>query len=254
MHWIVQDNMFNEDGFKILIDTLDRFDIKYSIHKVIPFAHDLVPDVNLADDRVMVMGAYTLANIAKKKGWTPGVFMDNLDFKIQYEHWGDEFLNHDAIVTRLADVEPFEAPKFIRPTSDGKAFSGQVMDGFEFEHWKKQVLAIDSWSIVTGDTEIMICPLKKIYREIRNWVINGKVITSSGYKIGARVHSYEADPDEIEYAQRIADMWSPNEAYCLDIASTREGLKIVEVNNLNSSGFYGADMQKLVMTLEDSFG
>jgi hypothetical protein len=36
----------------------------------------------------------------------------------------------------------------------------------------------------------------------------------------------------------------------MDIADTADGLKIVEVNNLNSAGWYRCDMQKLIMALE----
>lgn len=254
MHWVIQNNMFNEEGFRILLDALDKMDYEYSIHKVIPFSHELTPDFNPDAEKVIVMGGYTLANIAQAKGWTPGSFMENLNFKVQYCHWGDEMLNCDAKVSKLADAEPFETPKFLRPTGDGKAFNGQIMDWYEFDHWRDRTLAINSWSQVTGDTEIMVSPLKKIYREIRNWVINGEVVTSSGYLMGGRVHGFEPDQDELDYAQKIADIWSPNEAYCLDVADTEEGLKVLEVNNLNSSGFYGADMQKLVWALEEAFG
>jgi hypothetical protein len=37
----------------------------------------------------------------------------------------------------------------------------------------------------------------------------------------------------------------------MDIADTPNGLKIVEINNINSAGWYRCDMQKLVTSLED---
>ena len=92
MHWVVQDKLFNEEGFRSLLDMLDRMEYDYDIVKVYPFAHELTPDFNTDAERVIVMGAYTLSEIAKNKGWLPGSFTDNLDFQVQHEHWGDEML------------------------------------------------------------------------------------------------------------------------------------------------------------------
>lgn len=37
MHWVLQNNLFNEDAYGVLLETLVRFGIPHSIHKVIPF-------------------------------------------------------------------------------------------------------------------------------------------------------------------------------------------------------------------------
>jgi len=39
----------------------------------------------------------------------------------------------------------------------------------------------------------------------------------------------------------------------MDVARTPEGLKIIEVNNLNSSGFYAANVENLVLAIEKEF-
>ena len=46
MHWILQNNIFNEAAFDTLVATLERFNIPYSIHKVIPFIGELEPSAN----------------------------------------------------------------------------------------------------------------------------------------------------------------------------------------------------------------
>lgn len=43
MHWILQTNLFNEAEWENLVGVLERFDIPYSVHKVIPFVGELVP-------------------------------------------------------------------------------------------------------------------------------------------------------------------------------------------------------------------
>ena len=53
------------------------------------------------------------------------------------------------------------------------------------------------------------------------------------------------------YAAGVSYVWRPNDAFVLDVALTSEGTKIVEVNNLNSAGWYKGDLQKLVNALEE---
>ena len=46
MKWVIQDNLYNEDGYVRFIDALDRLDQDYEVVKVVPFAHELIPDVD----------------------------------------------------------------------------------------------------------------------------------------------------------------------------------------------------------------
>jgi hypothetical protein len=39
----------------------------------------------------------------------------------------------------------------------------------------------------------------------------------------------------------------------IDVCETEDGFKIVEINTINSCGFYACDMQKLIMTLQEEF-
>jgi hypothetical protein len=45
--------------------------------------------------------------------------------------------------------------------------------------------------------------------------------------------------------------WAPLDCFVLDVADTPLGLKVIEVNCINASGYYEADMNKLVMALEE---
>ncbi|MGV3619435.1 MAG: ATP-grasp domain-containing protein [Archangium sp.] len=42
-----------------------------------------------------------------------------------------------------------------------------------------------------------------------------------------------------------------HEAFVIDIAETPNGLRIVELNTFNSAGFCAADVQRLVIAVED---
>ncbi len=52
---------------------------------------------------------------------------------------------------------------------------------------------------------------------------------------------------------RVAE-WQPHEAFVVDVCELDEGLKVLELNTLNAAGFYAADVQRLVVALEDAFG
>lgn len=267
MHWILQNNLFDEAAYQDLLDTLVRFNIQNSIHKVIPFVGELTPEPILDHGNVICMGSYSMRHYAKKRGWKPGVFdLEPFDFRVQLEKWGTEMLNHDSVVTRFEDADFTDrSPHFVRPIHDSKSFAGRVFDYDEFWDWKRKVCVLehDYGDSLSKDTLIQVCRPKEIYSEHRFWVVKSKVVTCSTYKIGSRVvYKPENEVDqrfkdyvEVHAAGRPMNIssWEPHEAFVIDVADTSEGIKIVEINTLNSAGFYKANMQKLVMALEEAF-
>lgn len=271
MHWLLQSNLYSEEGWDTLVAALERLGLPYSVHKVIPFVGELEPVPEPQSDGIIVMGSYTLANYAAKQGWSPGAYLDNLDFEVQRAKWGERMLNYDARVSRFADVLPTPhcalndllewrgapaLPFFLRPVHDTKSFTGQVFDWPTFVDWRDRVLSLfpEDYPTITADTLVMSCSKKEIYSETRTWIVAGKVVTASGYKLGT-IKRY-TPPDAVEpritaFAQETADLWQPNDAFVLDVADTAEGLRICEVNNLNSAGFYKGDVVKLIQALED---
>ena len=51
----------------------------------------------------------------------------------------------------------------------------------------------------------------------------------------------------------MVSLYELNEAFVMDLALTEHGYKIVECGCMNSAGFYRADMQKLLIALEEKF-
>ena len=263
VHWVIQNNLFSEAGFQKLIDALERLGSSYSLHRVVPFAHALEPEFE-ATGPVVVMGSYTLAKIAKERGWTPGAWLnENFSYAKQVDVWRFHMLNH-RLICALKDVPLHALPFFIRPDADDKSFTGYVTDWPAFVEWRDKVLALttDDCPTVTGET-LVVAPVKPISREWRTWIVNGRVVTASQYKLGSRkVESADVDPRVINFANAMHAIWNggklvngatPNDlapAYCLDVFESEGELFIGEVNNLNSAGFYAGDMQKLVMAIE----
>lgn len=261
MHWVIQENLYNEAGFQALLTALDRLGVSYSLHKVIPFARVLEPPATPPPGPVMVMGAYTMLEIAQREGWQPLFFNENFDYEVQLQHWGKRMLNHGFTFTTFAEVDPsgWEEPFFIRPVTDSKCFAGCVQWPDQFTDWQSKVLDLgaDNGGTLTGSTRVMWGPVRKIYREWRMWVVDGKVVTASLYKEGTRVRSDRmVDRDVLLFASGIAQgcsniqgRWSPADAYCLDVCETPDGYRIVEVNDIHAAGFYAADMNLLVQAL-----
>jgi hypothetical protein len=265
MHWILQNNIYSEEGFETLTTALERCGLTYSVHKVVPFIGELDPDPVIPDGtKAIVMGSYSMARQAVKRGWNPGAFLENLDFEVQRKHWGDRMFNFDAKIYPFAQVPFQELPFFIRPATDSKAFTGYVSDWADYTKWRDGIIRLPETAdpvndplginLLTVETPVMVCTKKEILNETRTWIVDGKVVTYSGYKVGTikRYTPPEAVDDYIiDFAMNCANVWCPNQAFVLDVFLTENGPTIGEVNNLNSAGFYKGDMNKLVMALEN---
>jgi hypothetical protein len=278
MHWVVQSNMFSEEGFNRLLSALTRLKCRFSLVKVVPFSHELFsvavndlthdvpdevylenfglyPELPKDGELAVVMGTYTLCEIARKRGWTPGSFHnDNFDYDLQNYYW--PMLNGPGGICRLKDVTRQgvgRASFFIRPVHDSKSFTGQVMDWPKFDEWRTGVLALtaEDQPTVTGDTLCVVAQVREIWREYRLWVVDGQVVTSSLYKFGTLKRYEEGSPPWVlDFARRCISEWTPARAFAMDVAESKDGLKVIEVNNLNAAGFYAGDMQRLVAAIE----
>jgi hypothetical protein len=257
MHWVIQDNLFFETGVEEMIALLQKAGISHSLHKVVPFVGDIEPDLNMTGE-VICMGAYSMRHIAKRKGWTPGVFdLEFFDYEAQRAAWPGHMLNDDLVSCRFGEV-PQKMPAetvFIRPLADSKFFAGGVMSREELEPWIKMVWIAskdDAYGdSLTPDTQVLMASIKEIQQEYRTWIVDGRVVTASLYKRGTRV-LYSSDVDDyiIDYANARAAEFSPLRAYVMDVAVTSEGLRIIECNTFNAAGLYAGNVSKIVEAIE----
>jgi hypothetical protein len=153
-------------------------------------------------------------------------------------------------------VEPNGERVFIRPAEDSKYFNGGVMDAEEVRAWRDALVRgerspVRCSSRMSGDTQVVCGPPATIYKECRFFVVDGAVVAWSTYKQGGNVVATEdVDPVSLDHAQACVQAWQPARAFVLDTALTPDGPRIVEVNCINSAGFYGADVQRIVMAIE----
>lgn len=268
MHWVVQENICNEAGYVDLIRELERQAIPHSVHKVVPFSGELIPEAHPYNDRVWCMGSLSMRNVAEKNKWFPGVVnLDLYDQERMIIDWKHNVLNADARICTIQDIYNDQFPlylkeNFVRPVDDSKFIKGSVMSAEELHTWAADIIEMgpSNGATVTAKSRIVVARTKPIAREARFWVVKGRVVTWSLYKLGNTV-LYSRNLVEgsmANYADFVAhENWKrgcPVQTYCLDIAQMMDGgYRIIEMNNLNSSGLYDANVGVLVDAIQSRY-
>jgi hypothetical protein len=271
MYYIVQENLFREEGHAKLISNLERFNIPYELVDVRPFVKEgdtietydgkiieISEEIEFVTDRkdVFCFGSLKLARLSKKYGWNPGALItENHNYEVYSKHYKENLLNYDSKIVKLGDQFPWTSNElFIRPTLDSKIFTGRVFKKEEWLEFVKNLLIPVNITTATIDTLIQVATPKNITQEIRCWVIDGKVVTQSTYMRGTfLVYDNIVDQDAIDFAQRMVDIFQLAKTFVIDVCLTNDEWKIVECGSTSCAGFYDADMQKIIMGLEYSY-
>lgn len=273
MHWLIQNNLKNDQGMQSLKDYLIDNKKSFQLVKAVPFT-DIIINGDLDFDviesskdtdslltvpkalNIVTMGSYSLARSAIKRGWTPGAFInENFEFSKWIKHWGaDVMLNGGAIEAKIKDIKvPTDMTHvFARPSEDTKYFAGQVFERENFAFWLEQLKTINDPETLSPETSIIISNVVEIDCEFRLFVIDNEIVTGSLYKTKNQViYSPILDKEALVFARKMLDVWQPDRAFVIDIALTPNGPKIIEVNNINSSGFYASDIGKIVESIDN---
>lgn len=257
MHFLIMDKYFNEEGFRIMKEYMVQHNIPHTSVKPVPFINIFVPeDVTDYSDATyekyfdksiptMSFGSYALANQLIEAGYTPGGFInDNLNIKIQMEKWGnDVFLNSDAVFSTLSTLQKPEWKNiFIRPVYDTKKMIARVINNENFD------FAVQLYSSYNEpELEVMVANAKDIIAEYRLFIVHGKVVAHSLYKLRGEVRMQPNVPEPIiNIAESLCNQWVPADAFVMDFAETSDGFKVLEVNNINCAGFYAANIPAIV--------
>ena len=201
------------------------------------------------------MGSTTLtANAIKSRKYKHGVFFDPKTFKpeVYSTQYGIDYLNSDSLISPISNIRDDwfkpDTEIFVRSNDDSKMISGGTCEYKDLlkirDNTQTHYLNGD---IFTPDTEVFISSLKEIDTEWRCVIVQGKVLAYSQYR---PVISSDV-PNEVRYfAARMAAKWGPHEIYVMDICQTPDfGLKVLECNCFNGSGFYKCDMDTIVHTV-----
>jgi hypothetical protein len=236
------------------IEALEARGSKWKPITIVPFADEL-PDVEV-DGPALVYGSTTLIKNAHQKNWNPGTFFnpDNFRPSIWNEKYGRNMFNFDGEVYRIRDLHTFKGDDcFIRPNSDMKEFSGSRIDREGLVKFYDEVMA--GLFPFDADTEVFIAPLKPIYKEYRIFIVNGGPVAWSQYRLRSMLAKDAYVPRKfIVYAREMAEIWSPEKAYVMDICTDdNEKPHILELNCFNASGVYSCDVESIIEAVEGMF-
>ncbi len=164
-------------------------------------------------------------------------------------------LNSTPEILNLSDEKDlfasFSVPKFVKPSSDLKAFTAGILEpGEVLKHF------IESHYYRSGYKEetALVHDVVDIIAEHRFICLNGEVITGSQYRRNnSTVYDANIPQDVLRAADEYAKLYEPSEIYTMDLAETPSGIKIVEYNCWNGSGLYHMDTKKLFSTIHEYY-
>ncbi|BDI30194.1 hypothetical protein CCAX7_22450 [Capsulimonas corticalis] len=217
--------------------------------RVIPFLEEM-PDVPPEVEWPFFIYGFTtlILSALRSDRWRKGVFFDPALFTptAYHQYYGDRMLNDGMTVATPSEIEAWgwaaERKLFIRPNDDLKRLAGQVMTYAEFCSWFDGFRDATDTEI-QADTPLIVAPYRQITAEWRLFLLEGRVIGSSQYQPEAAPFT---PPEVFAYAEAAAAEWSPAPAFVMDIASSEGALKIIELNCINGSGFYQANVGNIV--------
>lgn len=252
MYYIVQKNLFREEGLVKLINFLERFEFDYELIDV----KSDIDEIECITERkdIFIFGSLRMARLSKIKGWNPGALItENHDYNVYSKHYKENLLNYDSKIVEFSEDFEWSSDKyFIRPCLDSKTFTGRVFSKEEWMEFRERVFSGSYKSTLKNDTLVQIARPKEITQEVRLWVVNGEIITQSTYRRGSYVvYDNIVDDDAIEFAKKMVDIFQLAQTFTIDVCLTGDEWKIVECGSTACAGFYDADIQKLVMALDE---
>lgn len=255
MHWLLEPDVFGE-GPPPLTEPARRAGQGVTLWRDSWWSSEAFPAID--DEHVVFHGSLgNAARIAAEGRWSPGAHcsVERLRCSAWYpaaERWR---LNQRHVLTTVAALcaEPRAVVQrlgmgldaiFVRPDSPLKPFSGRVvrLEGLT-------PAALDHGFYYDElELPIIVAPVTTVHEEWRFVVVGGTVVAGSGYSAEGR-RSTEAKPPvhARALAETIArELPAPDPVYVLDLGSTDEGLRLVELNPFSGSDLHACDLDAIV--------
>lgn len=249
MRFLIQSNLMGSDQLEQV-----RYAVRHLPHQMLelkPFSDELDPVISKDDTDIIPYGSTLLTTLGYTYFNWKGLFFELSDFSYKsYLQNREDMLNDGLVVTIEKAISILKAcPKnqewFVRPSLDLKQFSGIVIEAEECANWFVDAVECDSSGTyrMEPNTEVVIAEPKSIQAEWRWFVVGGKVISGSIYRLRGRlIKDRETDTEVIRDAQKLANKWLPHECCVMDTSLVGGELKVTEFNCINSSGFYDHDV------------
>lgn len=253
MKILLQSNIWDEYEYDRFCTSLVDEGIDCSFADVIPFTDNFVQEIDFVPSYVFGSGRFV--NICRAKGFPtfPSFAPIELDL-IPSHHW----INGDGYKCKWKNLI-IDSPKFIKPFTE-KFFTGVLVESRDD---LQKIQLATSFIEDEGDEDIWVAPPKHIKTEVRFFVLYGEIITASFYKMNGIGHHLQIDHYHPAWAacDRILKDWkrqgcnanvcSPDiDGFVIDLGLCDDTWKVVELNNLNSSGIYKCDTDAIARVLK----
>ncbi len=219
---------------------------------LIPFSREITSNEPIIGLDHIPYGSTSFVETAEELGWS-GLCFDR-DKQSYFEAaWNrDDMLNGGTILAAsmaLPFIKQLEGDLFMRPSDDLKKFTGSVFTPQEAEKFLTDAMSQPSsaYEKIKDDDLIVIGPVRQIVAEWRWFIIGGKVVDGSWYRLnGELVKTHVNDRELTDEAQEFSDGWLPHENCVMDLCELADGSKkVIEFNCINGSGFYQHDVKKI---------
>lgn len=251
VHWLIEVGVFPETASRVCsaIETHGDRWTRYA---------DGIADAALPPRESCVvfwgsLGAAYRDRVAAR--WRPGAIGDIEQFRVaSYAPRLDRLLvNADFVTTTVRDLVEdrqdvlarLHQPQrvFVRPDSALKPFAGRVLDVSAIDR-----AALDHGFYYDDDAlPIVVAPARKICREWRTVVAEGRVVAGCAYTSDRRA-SEETLPEPVRtVAGQVArGDWQPAPIYIVDIAEVDGELRVMELNPFSSADLYHCDPRAMI--------
>lgn len=169
----------------------------------------------------------------------PELYLNSNGFLLPYDVLRKNYLQYTSILR--------DSKLFIRPNTGKKIFTGLIIDTNKPEEFD----LLEKSTGVMANTLVWVSTAKHISAEYRYIIVDGSVISSSQYhKNGEIFISENNDPRARELAEHIANTSNSfYNTFVCDIGIYNDNPYVIELNCINTSAWYLADVDSIVTAL-----
>lgn len=163
-------------------------------------------------------------------------------------YFRSEAVSKDGIFVDMAFAESLMHfnPKFVRPASPMKEFSGDIFNRHKLR--KEIAFLTQNKNLHPHEIMCLVAAPVAIQTEWRCVFVNNKYVSGSQYMTNGQLDVNRIVPDTVrEYAQFLAakPYFINIFDFVLDIGKTQDGLRLVEINGFETASFYAADLDAI---------
>lgn len=241
------------------IETCRRIGVEVICFGLMPFSTEIsVADPGVLEKPALVFGSTKLLSL-RQSGHLPAAWKLCYDEQsFDQSHWlprlQERALNSGAFIAPVSTImdRHFPTDKFIKPTSDSKQFAGVIVRP---DQTLRSVLEEQHHEVLAAHLPVLVAPRRKILAEYRCFMHRNRMFAASGYRLNDRTRYWPLTDFGSAMLRAetgtLAELYQPAEFYVVDLASTENGLVVVEYNCLNCSGKYAIGREQFFRYLLD---